>query len=350
MRTLELAGRTLTDDDVFVVAEIGANHMGDPDICEQMIVEAAKCGADAVKLQKRNNREMFTKGALEKPYQNELSYGATYGEHREYLDWFGDMEYRHFKNVADKHGVLLFATPFEQDSALFLDKIGIGLFKIASCDVKNVPFVRFVASFCKPMLISTGGASVDDIERLYNAIYPVNPNFAFLHCVSLYPNTDDCLNLNVLRWFLDEYPEHLAGFSSHHAGILPLMVARTLGASIFEVHFTLNRGWRGTDHGFSVEPRGLETLCTDLKRVSVMMGNGYKFVHPDETTGFVSKMGKGIYLNKPLPAGHIIREIDICIKSPSGDGFQPYEVGEVVGGTLVADCATGINLGREWLK
>ncbi len=345
MRKLELPGRTLTERDCFVIAEIGSNHMGDPDLCERMIIAAARCGADAVKMQKRDNRVMFTKTALARPYENEFSYGRTYGEHREHLDWFGEKEFWKFRMVAQKHGILFFATPFEEKSAYLLHDIGIPLWKIASCDVTNLPLVKTVARYQQPMIISTGGATLTEIDALVNSIQPINDNFALLHCVSLYPNTDESLNLRIVLALRDRYPAHLIGFSSHHPGIEPLIVARTMGASIFEVHFTLNRGFRGTDHGFSMEPRGLETICQDLPRVRVMLGSGEKQPLEEEKTGFVAKMGKGIYLNRPKKAGEVVKIADICIKSPA-NGLKPSEIGEIEGKALINDVSTGVGLER----
>lgn len=346
MRELKIGNRIITDDDCFIIAEIGSNHMGDADLCEKMIVEAAKCGVDAVKMQKRNNRKMFTKTALAKPYNNELSYGATYGEHREHLDWFGRKEFERFKAIAEKHGLIFFATPFEEDSAEFLHDLGVGLWKIASCDVTNIPLVQKIAGYNQPMIISTGGASLDDITALYDAIYPINDNFAILHCISTYPNSDLTLNLRTITKFRQLFPHHIIGFSSHHPGVLPLMVARTLGASIFEVHFTLNRGERGTDHGFSMEPRGLELICHDLKRIGIMLGSERKEAFEYEKGGFVSKMGKSIYVNRFIPAGETLKKEDICLKSPA-EGLKPFEINRIIGKTLINNVSTGIALKKE---
>jgi sialic acid synthase len=349
MRKLELPGRTLTDRDCFVIAEIGSNHMGDPDLCEKMIVAVARAGADAVKMQKRDNEAMFTKTALNRPYENEFSYGKTYGEHRAHLDWFGMKEFLRFKAVTDKHGVLFFATPFEEKSARFLRSLDVPLWKIASCDATNLCLVKKVAGYLQPMVISTGGATLDDIDALTANIDKINPNYALLHCISTYPNTDESLNLRSIGTLRDRYPDKLIGFSSHHPGIEPLVVARTMGASIFEVHFTLNRGFRGTDHGFSMEPRGLETICQDLPRVRVMLGTGEKKPWPEEQKGFVAKMGKGIYLSRQMEKGEVVTHEDICIKSPAG-GFRPHEAGEVVGHSLISDCSTGVALERGMIE
>ncbi len=249
MRTLKIGERVLTDNDVFVIAEIGSNHMGDPDLCEKMIIEAAKCGVHAVKMQKRNNDVMFTKTALRKPYENELSYGKTYGEHRQHLDWFGSREFQRFKRTADKYGVLFFATPFEEESALFLNAIGVPMFKIASCDVTNLPLVRYVAAMQKPMIISTGGADMEQIDILTDELDEINPNYALLHCVSLYPNTDADLQLRNIEALRSLYKDKLIGFSSHHPGLLPIMLARSLGrvVTLTEAEIAaLERRWNET--------------------------------------------------------------------------------------------------------
>jgi N-acetylneuraminate synthase/sialic acid synthase len=180
-----------------------------------------------------------------------------------------------------------------------------------------------------------------------DALDEINQNYALLHCVSLYPNEDADLQLRNIVAMRAIYKDKLIGFSSHHPGTLPLMIARSLGASIFEVHFTLNRGYKGTDHGFSMEPQGLAKICEDLPRIDVMMGDGLRTVTEAERSGFVSKMGKGIYLTHGMKAGDTIREIDIVIKSPAGDGYKPYQEGEVVGSVLLEDCSTGVNLKPE---
>jgi len=348
MRKLELKDRILTSSDCFVIAEIGSNHNGDADLCEQMIIAAAKCGADAVKLQKRDNEAMFTKEALARPYENEFSYGKTYGEHRAFLDWFGEKEFLRFKKIAKELGILFFATPFEEKSADFLSKIGVNLWKVASCDVSNLPLVKKIARYGQPMIISTGGHDMASICKMGEAIDQINPNYALLHCISVYPNTDEMLNLRSIMTLRDSFPENLVGFSSHHPGVMPLVIARSLGASIFEVHFTLNRGLRGTDHGFSMEPRGLETTCQDLKRVRVMLGDGLKSVLPQEKNGFVSKMGKGLYLSRPIYKGNKVEREDIAIRAPA-IGLRPSDIDRIIGKKMKSDNVAGTPITEEMI-
>ena len=318
MQGLKIGDRTIGENDTFVIAEIGANHMGDAELCNKMIIEAARCGVDAVKLQKRYNQQMFTQTAYNAPYPGELSYGATYGEHREYLDWFGKTEFEWFQKTAEIHGVILFATPFEQDSVDFLADLNMPLYKIASCDVTNIPLVQYVARQGKPMIISTGGAYSDEIMDMKDAIDPINDNYAMLHCVSTYPNEDEQLNLLSMLDIM-EMSGKVGGFSSHHPGLLPMYVAKCLGGSIFEAHFTMNRGARGTDHGFSLEPHGMAQLVDGLKRIDGMCGDSEKGATVAERTGFITKMGKGYHLSFDKFKGQtLFTGRDFDIKSPGG--------------------------------
>ncbi len=350
MRELIIENKIINDDsDPWVCAEIGSNHMGDLDLARKMVVEAALCGADAVKFQKRDNSEMFTKTMLQSPYNNDFSLGATYGEHRQKLDWFGEPEFRELQEIARKEGVLFFATPFEIKSADFLAKLDIPLYKIASCDVTNLPLIAYVAQFGKPMLVSLGGASEWDIDRVYAYLHAKGAKFALLHCVATYPNRDEELNLAYIHTLREKYPTTVIGFSSHHSGIDPVKEAYYLGARILEVHFTLNRGFRGTDHGFSLEPHGLAKLCEDLKRVKTRLGRRERITLESKKGGFLWKMGKSIYPSRSIHAGEVIRAEDLAIKAPA-DGMPPCDMDRVIGKITINDLSTSTPLRKEDLK
>jgi N-acetylneuraminate synthase/sialic acid synthase len=249
--------------------------------------------------------------------------------------------------LSGKHNILFFATPFEEKSADFLYKLEIPIYKIASCDVTNIPLIKHVASFGKPILVSTGGATIEDIDRVYDTIQKYHSNFAFLHCVATYPNRDEELNLLQIESLKWRYLDIVIGFSSHHSGVDPVKEAYHLGARIFEVHFTLNRGFRGTDHGFSLEPHGLAKLCEDLKRIKTRLGRRERTVLEAESTGFIRKMGKAVHVNRPIHAGKVIEPEDIVIKSPA-DGLPPYE--DVIGKISIHDLSTADFLTWEDLK
>ena len=161
MRKLEIAGVEINDDaPCYVVAEIGHNHMGSVETAKELFKSAAECGVDAVKLQKRDNRSLFTRDYYDRAYDSEDSYGATYGAHREALE-FGRDEYEELKRYASELGVAFFSTAFDFASADFLAELDVPAFKMASGDLTNTPLLRYVAEMGKPMIVSTGGGTVN---------------------------------------------------------------------------------------------------------------------------------------------------------------------------------------------
>src|SRR6476659_3042899 len=155
-RRLTVDGFELHDgSDCYVIAEIGHNHQGDVERAKQLIHAAAECGCNAVKFQKRSNRTLYTREFYEQPYDNEFSFGRTYGEHREALELSAD-EYRELQDYSRAAGLTFFATAFDFESADFLASLDTPAFKLASGDLRNTPLLRYVAAFGKPMLISTG--------------------------------------------------------------------------------------------------------------------------------------------------------------------------------------------------
>jgi len=329
MRKLTIDGKVIQDDgDCYVIAEIGHNHQGKLETAKEMFKAAKECGADAVKLQKRNNRELFTKAGYEKPYDNPNSYGDTYGEHREFLE-FGGIEYRELMDYADEIGVTFFSTAFDFSSADFLGKLDMPAFKIASGDLKNIPLLTHIAEFQKPMILSTGGGTMEDVNRAYDAIMPINQQLCILQCTAGYPADFDQLNLSVITTFRERFPNLTIGLSSHDNGIAMAVAAYMLGARVVEKHFTLNHTWKGTDHAFSLEPIGFRKMVRDLERVKVAIGDGVKQTYESEKNPII-KMGKKLVAARDLPAGYTIRREDIALKSP-GDGLPPYELNKVIG-------------------
>jgi N-acetylneuraminate synthase/sialic acid synthase len=355
MRSIVINGQAIDDGtDCYCIAEIGHNHQGKVKTCMEMFKVAKECGADAVKLQKRDNRSLYTKAGYEKPYENENSYGATYGEHREALE-FGESEYRELMAYAKEIGVTMFATAFDFPSVDFLAKLEMPAFKVASGDLKNTPLLTYMAKVGKPIILSTGGGAMEDVNRAYDAVMSINPQLCLLQCTAGYPAAFEELNLKVITTFRERFPQAVVGLSSHDNGIAMAVAAYILGARVVEKHFTLNHTWKGTDHAFSLEPIGFQKMVRDLRRVRVAMGDGVKRVYASEVNPMV-KMGKQLVAARDLPAGHAIRREDIAIKSPGG-GLQPYEIDKVIGRTtraaLKADDAItfeALNGAENWKK
>ncbi|MFZ5910082.1 MAG: N-acetylneuraminate synthase family protein [Chloroflexota bacterium] len=331
-RKLTIDGFEIKEDgDCYVIAEIGHNHQGSLEKAKVLFKAAAECGVNAVKLQKRDNKSLFTREAYNKPYDNENSFGPTYGLHREALE-FGRDEYLELKQYAQELGVAMFATAFDVPSADFLAELDMPAYKIASGDLKNIPLLKHVAALGKPMIVSTGGGAMEDVQRAYDAIMPINSQLAILQCTSSYPAEYEDLNLRVIETFCQRFPDTVIGLSDHENGIAMATAAYVLGARIIEQHFTVNHTWKGTDQVFSLEPIGMKKLVRDLRRVRIALGDGEKRVFPNEVTP-ITKMGKKLVAAHNLPAGQRLSLEDVAIKSPGG-GLPPYELENVIGKTL----------------
>ncbi len=333
MRQLILKDKVINQEsDCYVIAEIGHNHQGDLNKCLNIIKEAKKTGVSAVKLLKRNNRKLFTKEFYEQTYNSEHAFGKTYGEHREYLEF----EKKDFVEIIDyckSIDVDFLCTAFDKDSLDFLIDINIGAIKFASADLFNIPLLEYGASKKIPIILSTGGANIDDVDRAKKTINQYHDNLVILQCTASYPCSPEDLNLKVIELFLEKYPSNLSGLSSHHNGIAMDLVAYVLGARVIEKHFTLDRALKGSDHSFSLEPQGMYKLIRDLSRAKAALGKKEKIIFPNEKKSLL-KMRKKIVASKNLEINKIIEMDDLDYKSP-GDGMQPFEYKKLLGKKLI---------------
>ena len=290
MITLTIAGRRIADDaPAYVVAELGHNHGGSVLTACEMIRVAAACGASAVKLQKRHNATLYTPALRAQPYENENSFGRTYGEHRDALE-FGARQWRACQTAAGDAKVPLFATAFDERSADFLMEQRTPAIKIASGGLTDLPLLRHVAGLGVPIVLSTGGGDAHDIDQAVQTVTAKTPDLAVLHCTAAYPVLDHSeLNLRCILTLRARYPDLVVGYSGHDVGIAMSLIAYAFGARIIEKHFTLNRASKGTDHSFSLEPVGLRKLCRDLDRCHVACGDGVKRMYQSEVAP-ISKM------------------------------------------------------------
>lgn len=315
----------------FVIAEIGHNHQGNLKVALDMIKTAAQCGVDAVKFQKRDNKSLYTRALYNKPYDNEDSFGLTYGQHREFLE-FGWEQYVALKECAEDNGVEFMCTAFDFGSVDFLEKLGINSYKLASGDLTNTPLLEYIAKLKKPIFLSTGASNLEEIRTAYKVITKYHNQLCLLHTVCMYPAEYDQLNLKVIGTLKKEFPDSIIGYSGHDNGILASVVAYMLGARVIEKHFTINHSWKGTDHKFSLEPDGLRKQVRDFKRLDMMLGSPEKKVYEVEKNAKI-KMGKSLYAKSVLPAGHVLSAKDITVKSPGG-GLEPYNLEQVIGKKL----------------
>jgi N-acetylneuraminate synthase/sialic acid synthase len=333
VRELVLDGKRISDDGgCFVIAEIGHNHQGSVEKAKELFRAAHDCGVDAVKLQKRDIRSLYTRVAFDAPYDNENSFGPTYGLHREALELDRDA-YAELRDYARELGLTFFATAFDVPSADLLAELGAPAFKVASGDLRNTPLLRHLAGFGIPLVLSTGGATIDDVDRAVEAVSAIHESFCILQCTAAYPASVEELNLQVITTLRERYPNTVVGLSDHQDGIAMSLVAYMVGARIIEKHFTLSHAAKGTDHAFSLMPEGMRKLVRDLRRVPAALGDGVKRPLASEEQPLV-KMGKKLVAARTLEAGHVLTEVDVAIKSPADGGLPPYELEHVLGRRL----------------
>jgi sialic acid synthase len=337
-RVFRIGNKTVTEGGPsYVIAEVGHNHQGDLEKCKALFKAAADAGADAVKIQKRDNRALFTREMYDSSYDSENAYAPTYGTHREFLEFNRD-QYRELKTYCDGLGILFFSTAFDAPSADFLAELDMPAYKIASGDLVNVPLLKKVAAIGKPMIVSTGGGTLDDAKRAYDAIMPINRNLCIMQCTSGYPPPHEELNLKVIETYREAFPDIVIGFSSHDSGVAMPLVGYMLGSRIFEKHFTLNRTWKGTDQAFSLEPAGLRRVVRDLERARIALGDGVKKPYASET-GPLNKMVKRVVLARDLHEGAVLTEADLDYRIPvaskiTREALLPYQGEQLVGRKL----------------
>ena len=333
MLELVVDGRVIArDGPAYVIAEIGHNHQGDVEKAKALVRAARECGADAVKLQKRDNAQLYTRALYDAPYDNEHSFGRTYGEHREALE-LSASEWLELREFSREEGITLFGTVFDEPSADFLHELDLPAFKIASGDLTNTPLLRHVAGLGRPIFLSTGGGTMDDVERAVDTILPLNAQLCVMQCTASYPCEVEELNLGVVESYRERFPDLVIGLSDHQSGIAMSLVGYMLGARVIEKHFTLNHAWKGSDHAFSLMPEGMRRLVRDLHRVPDAVGDGVKRPLASEARP-LEKMGKKLVATRDLPVGHVLTAEDLAARSPADGGLPPYELDDLLGRRL----------------
>lgn len=312
----------------FMIAEIGNNHNGDLEIAKQLIVKAKEAGCHAVKFQRRTLDQVFTKEALDAPYNTPNSLGATYGEHRAKLeiDRNGFLELR---TLAKQLDLVFFCTPFDHASVKFLEDIGVDAYKIASFDVTNIPLLEDVAKRNRPIILSTGMSTMEEVDEAVSTILKYNNRLVILHCVSIYPTPDEKLDLSVITAMKRRYAPLPIGYSGHETDYLPTIIATSMGAHVIERHFTLAKDMKGPDHKLSLTPEEMAECMKNIKRIEVMLGEGVKHVEADEYKTR-SKHSKSLVAAVKIPAGTKITPDMLTIKSP-GSGLKPNLVHKIIG-------------------
>ena len=262
----------------YIIAEIGQNHNGSIDLAKKIIDMSKRCGADAVKFQKRDIDSELTEKAFNKPYNGPNSFGVTYGEHRKFLE-LSKHEHLELKEYCDMIGITYFCTPCDVPSVVLMEEIGCPFYKVASRDLTNIPLLEKLGQLEKTVIISTGMASIEDIDNAIEALSLPRDMLIIMQCVSQYPCDVKNVNLKVIETLKNKYKTNV-GLSDHTSGIIVPAVATSMGATVIEKHVTLDRTMKGTDQPGSLEEQGLKKLIQYVKTIQLAMGDGIKEINP----------------------------------------------------------------------
>ena len=309
----------------YVIAEAGVNHNGSLALALKLVDAAAEAGADAVKFQKRDLKQLYPESLLANPNTAEWSFQYLLPVLIETeLDWD---DFRSIKQRCKEKGIQFLCTPWDESSVEFLENLGVDAFKISSADIVNLPLLKRASRSGKPLILSSGMATEAEIEKTVAYMKRLGTPFAMLHCVSTYPAPFEHLNLR----YLEKLKTHgiPIGYSGHERGIAIPLVAMTLGATIIEKHITTDRMLPGPDHPASLEPQGFQKLVRDLRNAETAMGVAEKVLNRMELQNR-HVLRKSLVAAKDLGAGTVITEDLVAVKGP-GKGLSPQAIDELIG-------------------
>ena len=315
----------------FVIAEIGNNHNGSIDKALELVDLAVEMGADCAKFQMRHLDQVYRKKSLEKS-GDDLSAEYTI----DLLKRF-ELSLEEHKRVAaycEEKGILYMCTPWDTHSLAVLEEIGVKAYKVASADLMNWPLIEALIETKKPLILSTGMSSSDEIKKTVEFLNSKSAQFAILHCNSTYPAPFQNIHLNFMKKLKEIHP--IIGYSGHERGIAVSLAAVTLGAQVLERHFTFDRQMEGPDHAASLEPQDFQALMEGVRQVEQAMGDeGDKSLSQGEMMNR-ENLAKSLVAARPLKAGTVLVREDIDIRSP-GRGLAPHHLKELVGRKLDHD-------------
>ena len=263
---------------IYIIGEIGINHNGDMEICKQLIDVAVSAGCDAVKFQKRDINEVYTKEFLDSP--RESPWGTTQRQQKQGLE-FSKEQYHEIDSYCKVQNIDWFASAWDLKSQKFLQELNIKYNKIASAMIIYEDLLKMVAKEGKHTFISTGMSTLENIKKAVDIFRNEDCPFELMHTVSKYPMKDTDANLNVINTLKNKFKCNV-GYSGHESGIAISTAAAALGISSLERHITINRAMYGSDQAASVDPAGLRQLVGAVRKIKLAMGDGIKRIVEDE--------------------------------------------------------------------
>ena len=330
MEKIRIGNRIVGEEEpCFIIAEAGVNHNGSVEMAKKLIDTAKEAGVDAVKFQTFKTEEIVTKSAKKALYQKE-----TTGLQESQYEMLKKLElkeddFKELASYAEKRGIIFLSSPFDEESADLLEQLKVPVFKVGSGEITNFPLLKHIAKKEKPIILSTGMATLGEVEEALNVIRSEGvEDVILLHCVSNYPARIEDVNLRAMETLKQAF-KNPVGFSDHTLGITAPIAAVALGACVIEKHFTLDRNSPGPDHKASLEPDELKEMVKTIRDVEKALGGGIK--RPTKEEEEVKKVvRRSIVAKMDIFEGAIITEDMLDVKRP-GMGIEPKYVDMVVG-------------------
>ena len=337
-----------TGEPCFVIAEVGVNHNGDMELAHRLIDVAGDAGVDAVKFQTFRAEDLARPDARKAAYQE-----RTTGDDENQFEMLKKLElpreeHQELMAHAVERGLVFLSTPFEENSADFLHSLDIAAFKLPSGELTNLPFLKHVAAKGQPIILSTGGATMDEVAAAVEVIREAGAaDLVLLHCVSVYPADPAEANLRAMATLSGTF-DAIIGWSDHTPGLAVALAAAALGAAVIEKHFTLDRSLPGPDHAASLTPDELSELVTGIRIVEAALGDGKK-TPTDAEREVMSAARKSLAAARDLNTGTILSLADFMAIRP-GSGMPPSELGNLLGRRLLQPLARGEFLAMDMLE
>ena len=331
-------------DRVLIIAEAGVNHNGSIEIAKQMVDKAVEAGVDIIKFQTFKSEKLVSKAARQAEYQ-QRNIGKQGEGQLEMLKKLELSQQDHEELIAycNKKGIRFFSTAFDMESIDYLHSLNMGLWKIPSGEITNYPYLRKIASYGEPIILSTGMCELSDIKAAVNVINEFWPtakcqqptaDITILHCNTEYPTPYQDVNLKAMLEIAETFKVKF-GYSDHTQGIEVPIAAVALGASVIEKHFTLDKTMEGPDHKASLEPEELKAMVQAIRHIEQALGTGHKTISESERKN-IEIVRKSIVAACPIKAGELLTEGNLTVKRP-GSGISPMRWNEVVGTFAVKD-------------
>ena len=316
----------------FIIAEVGVNHNGMLHIAKSLVDIAVQAGADAVKFQKRNIKEVYQQEILNNPFMGEQSLQYLIPILKEFE--LSDDDFSEIAGYCKQKDIIFLCTPWDKSSANFLANMNIEAFKVASADLTNFDLLEHLVSFRRPLILSAGMSVYDEIKNTVNFLKNMRAEFILLHCNSSYPAPFHNINLNFMKRMSKDFYVPI-GYSGHELGIAVSEAAVAMGACVIERHITMDRTMRGPDHASSLEPHGFIKLVRDIRNIEKSIGLACRWLTRGE---FVNReaLGKSLVAASNIKKGEKIKREMVIAKSP-GKGISPQRLYEIVGAIAKRD-------------